>query len=85
MHETFAGFILRPDSTGAFSRRNAKYFACFFWIASNQVEIIFSSSRNSKPISTQENFPRKENFVQFDWLTQIFRRKKILKLKNFNF
>ena len=21
---------LRPDSTGAFSRRNAKYFACFF-------------------------------------------------------
>jgi hypothetical protein len=22
--------MLRPDSTGAFSRRNAKYFACFF-------------------------------------------------------
>jgi hypothetical protein len=40
--------LLRPDSTGAFSRRNAKYFACFFWIVSNQVEIIYSSSRNSK-------------------------------------
>jgi hypothetical protein len=38
----------RPDSTGAFSRRNAKYFACFFWIVSNQVEIIYSSGRNSK-------------------------------------
>jgi hypothetical protein len=23
----------------SFSRRNAKYFACFFWIVSNQVEI----------------------------------------------
>jgi hypothetical protein len=40
--------MLRPDSTGAFSRRNAKYFACFFWIVSNQVEIIYSSGRNSK-------------------------------------
>jgi hypothetical protein len=38
----------RPDSTGAFSRRNAKYFACFFWIVKNQVEIIYSSSRNSR-------------------------------------
>jgi hypothetical protein len=40
--------LLRPDSTGAFSRRNSKYFACFFWIVSNQVEIIYSSGRNSK-------------------------------------
>ena len=40
--------VLRPDSTSAFSRRNAKYFACFFWIVSNRVEIIYSSSRNSK-------------------------------------
>ena len=31
-------------------------------------------------ISTQENFPRKEKFVKCDWPTQIFRRKKILKL-----
>jgi hypothetical protein len=29
------------------------------------------------PISTQENFPQKENFVKFDWPTQIFRGKKI--------
>jgi hypothetical protein len=39
---------LRPDSTSAFSRQNANYFACFFWIVSNQVEIIYSSARNSK-------------------------------------
>jgi hypothetical protein len=26
-----------------------------------------------RPISTQENFPRKENFVKCDWPTQIFR------------
>jgi hypothetical protein len=41
-------YIIRPDTTGAFSRRNAKYFVCFFWIVSNQVEIIYSSGRNSK-------------------------------------
>jgi hypothetical protein len=34
-------------------------------------------------ISTEENFPQKENFVKCDWPTQIFRRKKILKLKIF--
>jgi hypothetical protein len=33
-----------------------------------------------RPISTQENFPRKEIFVKNDWPTQIFRQKKILKL-----
>jgi hypothetical protein len=38
-----------------------------------------------KAISTQENFPLKENFVKCDWPTQIFRRKRILKLKIFNF
>jgi hypothetical protein len=39
-----------------------------------------------KAHSTQEHFPPKENFVKFDyWPTQIFRRKKILKLKIFNF
>jgi hypothetical protein len=27
-------------------------------------------------ISTQENFPPKENFVKSDWPTQTFRRKK---------
>jgi hypothetical protein len=27
---------------------SAKYFACFFWIVSNQVEIIYSSGRNSQ-------------------------------------
>ena len=32
-----------------------------------------------------ENFPRKEKFVKCDWPTQIFRRKKILKLKIFSF
>jgi hypothetical protein len=31
----------------------------------------------------QENFPQKENFVKCDWPTEIFRRKKILKLKIF--
>ena len=36
-------------------------------------------------ISTQENFPRKEKFVKCDWPTQIFRWKKNLKLKIFNF
>jgi hypothetical protein len=29
-----------------------------------------------RPISTQESFPRKKNFVKYDWSTQIFRRKK---------
>jgi hypothetical protein len=32
----------------------------------------------------QENFPQKDNFVKCDWPTQIFRVKKILKLKMFN-
>jgi hypothetical protein len=36
-----------------------------------------------KAISMQENFPQKENFVKCDWPTEIFRRKKILKLKFF--
>jgi hypothetical protein len=36
-------------------------------------------------VSTQENFPRKENFFKCDCPTQIFRRKQILKLKIFNF
>jgi hypothetical protein len=36
-----------------------------------------------RPISTQENLPQKENFVQFDWLTQIFRRKKKFEVENF--
>jgi hypothetical protein len=36
-------------------------------------------------ISTQENFPQKENFAKCDWPTQIFRRKKILKLNILNF
>jgi hypothetical protein len=36
-------------------------------------------------ISTQENFRQKENFVKCDLPTQIFRRKKILKLKIFDF
>jgi hypothetical protein len=35
-------------------------------------------------ISNQENFPQQENFVKCDWPTQIFRRKKILKLKIFS-
>ena len=30
-----------------------------------------------------ENFPQKENFVQFDWLTQIFCRKKKFEVENF--
>jgi hypothetical protein len=34
----------------------------------------------ARPISTQVNFPQKENFVKCDWLTQIFCQKKILKL-----
>jgi hypothetical protein len=35
-----------------------------------------------KPISTQENFLQKENFVKCDWPTQIFCRKKILLKKS---
>jgi hypothetical protein len=46
-----------------------------------QVEIYIHFITCKAHISTQENFPRKENFVKCDWLTQIFRRKKILKLK----
>jgi hypothetical protein len=34
-------------------------------------------------ISTQENFPQKENFFKCDWPTQIFLWKKILKVENF--
>jgi hypothetical protein len=37
------------------------------------------------PISTQENFPLKDNFVKCNWPTQIFPQKKILKLKIFSF
>ena len=37
-----------------------------------------------RPIYTQEIFPQQENFVKCDWPTQIFRRKKILKLKIFS-
>jgi hypothetical protein len=44
-----------------------------------------SENRVNGPISTQENVPRKEHFVKCDWSTQILRRKKILKLKIFNF
>ena len=36
-----------------------------------------------RPISNQENFPQKENFVKFDWPTQIFRRKKNFEVENF--
>jgi hypothetical protein len=36
-------------------------------------------------ISTRENFPQKENFVKCDWPAQMFRLKKMLKLKIFNF
>ena len=49
----------------------------------NRVPLIPHSLTVLSPISTQENFPQKENFVKCDWPTQIFRRKKILKLKNF--
>ena len=38
-----------------------------------------------RPISTQENFPQKENFVKCDWLIQNFLRKKIRNLKIFDF
>jgi hypothetical protein len=41
-------------------------------------------SRKFSAISTKENFQRKEKFVKCDWPTQIYRRKKILKLKIFN-
>jgi hypothetical protein len=56
--------VLRPDSTGAFSRRNAKYFACFFWIVSNQVEIIYSSSHNSKETGEKFAFRREKALVE---------------------
>jgi hypothetical protein len=42
---------------------------------------VITISSHLRSISTQKNFPQKENFVKCDWPTQIFRRKKILKLK----
>jgi hypothetical protein len=39
---------LRPDSTGAFSRRNANYFACFFWIATTRINYFYLIAHNSK-------------------------------------
>jgi hypothetical protein len=38
---------LRPDSTSAFSRRNAKYFACFFWIATTRINYFYLIAHNS--------------------------------------
>jgi hypothetical protein len=39
---------LRPDFTSAFSRRNAKYFACFFGIATTRINYFYLSAHNSK-------------------------------------
>jgi hypothetical protein len=39
---------LRPDSTSAFSRRNANYFACFFWIATTRINYFYLIAHNSK-------------------------------------
>jgi hypothetical protein len=73
-----------------------KLFLCVNVISSNpnkeKLSCPFQSTDNFpewklalRPISTKENFPRKENFVKYDWATQIFRRKKILKLKFLKF
>jgi hypothetical protein len=48
-------------------------------------EIYFLGYYCIRPISTQKNFPQKKTFVKCDCPTQIFRGKKILKLKMFNF
>jgi hypothetical protein len=39
---------LRPDSTSAFSRRDANYFACFFWIATTRINYFYWIAHNSK-------------------------------------
>ena len=39
---------LGPDSTSAFSRRNANYFACFFWIATTRINYFYLIAHNSK-------------------------------------
>jgi hypothetical protein len=52
---------------------------------SHKVWYILSSVLSWAPIFTQENFPQEENFVKYDWPEQIFRLKKNLKLKMFNF
>jgi hypothetical protein len=40
--------LLRPDSTSAFSQRNANYFACFFWIATIRINYFYLIAHNSK-------------------------------------
>jgi hypothetical protein len=55
------------------------------WLNGSGSQIGTSITEETKTISTQENFPQKENFVKCYWPTQIFRQKKILKLKIFNF
>jgi hypothetical protein len=40
--------LIRPDSTSAFSRRNANYFACFFWIATTRINYFYLIAHNSK-------------------------------------
>jgi hypothetical protein len=40
--------LSRPDCTSAFSRRNANYFACFFWIATTRINYFYLIAHNSK-------------------------------------
>jgi hypothetical protein len=42
------GSLLRSDSTDAFSRRNANYLACFFWIATTRINYLYLIAHNSK-------------------------------------
>jgi hypothetical protein len=53
---------LRPDSTSAFSPRNAKYFACFFWIATTRINYFYLIAHNSK--ETGEIFRREKAPVE---------------------
>jgi hypothetical protein len=45
--------LIRKDkekfrSAGAFSRRNANYFASFFWIATTRINYLYLIAHNSK-------------------------------------
>jgi hypothetical protein len=50
-----SSFSKHPDSTSAFSRRNANYFACFFWIATTRINYFYLIAHNSK--ETREKAP----------------------------
>jgi hypothetical protein len=60
---------------------NFNIFSDGKFVSANHILQIFLSVEN---FPDQENSPQQEHFVKCDWPTQIFRGKKILKLKIFN-